>query len=84
MLTFALGRAFGIIGEAASHVTNELRIQNSHIPWEDIIGMRNWMVHAYFDVDLDLVWETTTYDLPPLIADLEQLLAGLKKRVDRA
>jgi uncharacterized protein with HEPN domain len=44
-------------------------------PWSAIIAMRNRLIHAYFDVDLDRVWDTITDDLPPLIASLEEVLA---------
>ena len=44
-----------------------------HIPWLDIIGMRNHLIHAYFDVDIDVVWNTVTHDLPFLIAKLEKI-----------
>ena len=43
--------------------------------WRDIIGMRNWLVHAYFDIDVDTVWDTVTDDLPPLISTLEAWFA---------
>lgn len=45
------------------------------IPWSDVIGMRNRLVHTYFEINLDLVWETVQHDLPPLIADLKEILA---------
>ncbi len=41
------------------------------IPWQDIVGMRNRLIHAYFDVDVGIVWATVTEDLPPLISELE-------------
>ena len=44
------------------------------IPWQDISGMRNRLIHAYFDVDLDVVWSTVTKDLPSLKAELDRLL----------
>jgi uncharacterized protein with HEPN domain len=67
-------RAIGIIGEAASSVSNELRDQTPQVPWSAIVGMRNILIRAYFDVDLDEVWRTVTTDLPPLIAVLEAAL----------
>jgi uncharacterized protein with HEPN domain len=45
------------------------------LPWLDVIGMRNRLIHAYFDVDLDRVWDTLTADLPPLTTELERILA---------
>lgn len=56
MLTFALVRAIEIVGEAASKVTAQTRSEFPEMPWQDIVGMRNRIVHAYFDIDLDRVW----------------------------
>ena len=64
MLVLSLVRELEIIGEAASKVSADTRSQNTLIPWEDITGMRNRLIHAYFDVDLDIVWNTVTKDLP--------------------
>ena len=63
-----------IIGEAANKVSAETRSQSNAIPWQDISGMRNRLIHAYFDVDLDVVWSTVTKDLPSLKAELDRLL----------
>jgi uncharacterized protein with HEPN domain len=74
MLVLALIRELEIIGEAASKVTPETRSQNNAVPWQDIIGMRNRLIHAYFDVDLDTVWNTVARDLPVLKAQFEKIL----------
>ena len=74
MLVLSLVRELEIIGEAASKVSRETRSQNSAIPWQDITGMRNRLIHAYFDVDLDTVWSTVTKNLPVLKAELERIL----------
>jgi uncharacterized protein with HEPN domain len=74
MLSFAIVRAIEIIGEAASKVSPEGRAICASIPWPSIIGMRNRIVHAYFDVDLDRVWDTVKIDLPELILKLESFL----------
>ena len=63
-----------IIGEAAYGVTTECRDLHPAIPWMDIIGMRHRLIHAYFDVNLDIVWATVTDDLPPLATALEEIL----------
>jgi uncharacterized protein with HEPN domain len=63
-----------VIGEAASRVTAEMRAELHQIPWADVVGMRNRLVHAYFDVDLDQVWRTVRDDLPPLAAELRNAL----------
>ncbi|MGD9413084.1 MAG: DUF86 domain-containing protein [Desulfobacterales bacterium] len=54
----AIIKSIEIIGEAASKVTEEFKSENKYIPWNDIISMRNRLIHAYFDVDLDIVWQT--------------------------
>jgi len=74
MLVLSLVRELEIIGEAGSKVSPETRSQSSAVPWQDITGMRNRLIHAYFDVDLDTVWNTVTKDLPLLKADLEKIL----------
>jgi uncharacterized protein with HEPN domain len=63
-----------IIGEAASRLSEELRQRHSAAPWRDIIGMRNAVVHGYFDVDWDEVWAVVDRDLVPLRAAVEVVL----------
>lgn len=67
-LVHSLVRLLEIIGEAASQVSKELREKAPEIPWPVIIGMRNRLIHAYFAINLDIVWSTSTADIPPLIA----------------
>jgi uncharacterized protein with HEPN domain len=74
-LTLALIKSIEIVGEAASKVSRELRSQSEVIPWADIVAMRNRLIHSYFDVNLDIVWETVTEELPPLLKELQKLLA---------
>ncbi len=75
MLVHALVRCVEIIGEAASHVTVPYRALHPELPWTAIVGMRNRLVHAYFDVDLDRVWDTVQQDLPDLVRNLEPLVS---------
>ncbi len=63
-----------IIGEAASKVSLEVSTNTPDIPWMDIVDMRNHLIHAYFNVDLDIVWDTVTKDLPSLISTLEKII----------
>src|SRR4051794_4420727 len=70
MLALSLVKCIEIVGEAASRVNEETRQQIPQIPWQDIVGMRNRLIHAYFDVDLDRVWDTVVGDLPTLAAQL--------------
>lgn len=73
-LALSLTRLLEIIGEAAGKVSQEGQITSSKIPWPKIIGMRNRLIHAYFDVDLNEVWRTVQEDLPPLIAELKKIV----------
>jgi uncharacterized protein with HEPN domain len=72
-LVLALVKDIEIIGEAAYQVSQTARDQLPGIPWDDIIGMRHRLVHAYFDINLNILWRTVQDDLPPLIAQLERL-----------
>ena len=73
-LTLALLKCIEIIGEAAARVGKDAQSSNPGIPWADIIGMRNRLIHAYFDIDLALLWSTLTIDLPILVQELERVL----------
>ena len=64
-----------MIGEAAANVTQASQDSYPQIPWPEIIAMRNRLIHAYFDIDLDRVWDTVQDDLPPLVAQLESILS---------
>ena len=57
-LVLALVKAIEIVGEAANKVSSECKENLSQIPWMSIIGMRNRLIHAYFDIDLDILWST--------------------------
>ena len=70
----AILKAVEIVGEAASHVSSGMRESHPDIPWREIVGMRNRLVHVYFDVDIDIVWRTVKEDLPVLIAQLERIV----------
>lgn len=74
-LSLALVRLLEIIGEAAKHISAGFSSAHPGIPWKKMCGMRDRLIHGYFDVDHDEVWNTVTKDLPPLIAALEQLVA---------
>ena len=70
----AILKSVEIVGEAASRVSAETRDRNPDIPWREIVGMRNRLVHAYFEIDLRLVWDTVNADLPALVSQLEPLV----------
>ena len=63
-----------IVGEAATHVSEDTRRTHPHIPWAEIVGTRNWLVHVYLGIDLQLVWATVRDDLEALITLLEPLV----------
>ena len=63
-----------IVGEAAAHVGEDTQRAHPAIPWREIVGMRNRLVHDYFDIDLPLVWDTVCDDLPVLMGRLEPLV----------
>jgi uncharacterized protein with HEPN domain len=69
----AVVKCVEIIGEAAGQVSAEGRAEAPALPWEDIVGMRHRLVHAYYDIDPDLVWSTLREDLPPLIRALQRI-----------
>ena len=76
MLRFALVHAVQIIGEAASKVSAEGRAALPDVAWPVIVGMRNRLVHAYFDVNLDILWSTVQHVLPGLVNTLKDALRG--------
>jgi uncharacterized protein with HEPN domain len=76
MLVLAVVKSLEIIGEAASKVSESFKANFDHIPWPEIINMRHRMIHAYYDVNLDIVWATGTRDLPGLIIELDNLLSN--------
>lgn len=74
MLLFAVVRAIEIIGEAAAQITDETRAVTPEIPWRAIVGMRNRIVHAYWDIDRDIVWKTATERIPAPLPVLRNAL----------
>ena len=65
-----------IIGEASRNLSDTFLDQHSDIPWQDIIGMRNRIAHAYFAVDLWAVWDTAQLDIPALREQIERVLGA--------
>ena len=70
-LVLSLTKSIEMMGEAARHVSESTREGTPSIPWTQIIAMRHRLVHAYFDIDLEVLWRTVQDDLPALIAQLE-------------
>ena len=67
-------RQIEIIGEATKHLSAEFRSKNAAIPWKDITGMRDKLIHGYFGVDIGAVWKTVQDDMPPFKAEIEKLI----------
>ena len=74
MFRLALTRAIEIVGEAAGRVTSPTRDQYPDLPWRALAGMRNRLIHAYFDVDRNIVWTTATRDVPQLLTRVRDIL----------
>jgi uncharacterized protein with HEPN domain len=72
----AILRNLTVIGEAVTHVPDEVRERFPDVPWLDVQGMRNIVVHEYFGVSVPIVWQTVAQDLPRLRAQLEAVLAS--------
>ena len=74
MAQSAVIREFQVMGEATKQISEDVRTQNPTIPWHQIAGMRDRMVHEYFRIDLDIVWDTVQQELPGLIPQLEAII----------
>jgi uncharacterized protein with HEPN domain len=74
MLLFGIIRAVEVVGEAAANISAETRSRAPAIPWPAIVSMRNRLIHAYFEIDRDIVWKTVTTEIPALLASLRALV----------
>jgi uncharacterized protein with HEPN domain len=72
---YAVVRTLEIIGEAAKNLSKELRVKYKEIPWKDIAGMRDKLIHGYFGIKWELVWETVKYKIPELKNQLLKISA---------
>lgn len=68
-----------VIGEATNALSDELKIQYSEVPWVQIVAFRNFVVHEYFRVSLNLVWAIVQTNLPPLKVTVEKILQELRE-----
>ncbi len=73
-LNLSLVRLLEIVGEATARISQEFRGNHPGIPWKDIIGLRNRLIHGYDAVDFDILWAIVQMDVPLLISQLEQIL----------
>ena len=74
---FAVVRALEIIGEASKKVSDELKEQYSSLPWREMAGMRDKLVHDHFEVNVEVVWKSVAEDLPALKSQVQQILAQI-------
>lgn len=77
MLMLAVVRLVEIIGEAAHNTSKDIQFASPNIPWRQIKGIRNRLAHAYFDVDLNVIWDVIENDLEPLVQNLKKLLDSM-------
>lgn len=74
MLVLSIVKDIEIIGEAASKISPSTKVRFNDIPWKDIVGMRNRLIHGYFDVDIRVIKQTVDNDIPQLLAQLKDIL----------
>jgi uncharacterized protein with HEPN domain len=70
-------RQLEIIGEACRRLSSEFRAQDPDLPWKQIMGLRNRLIHAYFDINLGIIWDIVQADIPPLKARIRALSDSL-------
>ena len=75
LLELALIRLVEVIGEAAAKISHDEYVKFSTIPWNQVVGMRNRLIHGYEQVDLDILWDTIEIDLPMLVEELKNILS---------
>lgn len=76
---FALIRIIEVIGEASKKIPSEIKDQSQEIPWREISGMRDLLIHDYFGVNIQVVWETAKNDLPELKGKIQKLIRIISK-----
>ena len=77
LLNLALTRLVEIIGEAANRVPDDIQIKYPQVPWLQMIGARNRLIHGYDSVDFDILWTIVQSDLPRIISQLDKIIKEL-------
>ena len=78
---FAVSRAIEIIGEAVKRIPDSVRNRYSDIPWKDITGMRDKMIHDYFNTDLEIIWKAVQEDVPQLKIMISMVLEDVRDQL---
>ena len=76
MLQLAVVKLLEVIGEASNHLSKELKDEYSEIEWKLIVGSRNVLIHEYFSISFDIVWEAVQKDIPILKKDIHKIIKG--------
>ena len=80
LLQMGLAKAVELVGESANQVSDQRKLEHSEIPWQDIVDMRHILVHNYWRIELDVVWDAVKNDIPQLIKQLQPLIESVETR----
>lgn len=74
LLALSLIKLVEVVGEAAGRVSNTIKDANPQIPWKEIVGTRNRLVHGYDEIDFDVLWQIISVELAPLVGKIQKIL----------